>query len=484
MTTGTGSSRACALGLALTLVLSPLPDVVQMLGAGSALAAGPGVGASAAGVGASAGGGGASAGVGASTGGVGVSGAAGVSGGGASASGGASAGAAGVSGAASAGGSGASSGGSASAGAAGVSSSGVSAGVGSTTDSSGVSAGISLNSVLDSEAGAGSPRATGVRTNAYRTRSIGRAEHARAVPPAVSDGRAQSPAGILGSEPDAGDIVSFTERAALLAARAAAERAWEAAEEAADRPASIASASSLATAPPGFLQDARRSMRAETTFNQGRAFLEARKFREARDLLRETIILYPNHDQARALLAWSEYFVGDFGSAIITFKSALRRQPTWEGLYDGLGWSRVRLQRYHLAIAAFRPALDRNPDYADALNGLGSAHFELGQYDLALPTLEKALRRSRPLFGDEPVEAAALRAKVAWSLYYVSRYRDALAAFTRASAAAPNDAELQVGIGWCHIQLGQKAQARAAFQRALQLGPGNEAALEGLRRAS
>jgi len=42
----------------------------------------------------------------------------------------------------------------------------------------------------------------------------------------------------------------------------------------------------------------------------------------------------------------------------------------------------------------------------------------------------------------------------------------------------------EVGIGWCHIQLGQKAQARAALRRALRLGPGNKAALEGLRRAS
>src|SRR5439155_1090655 len=288
---------------------------------------------------ASTGGSGASAGGSASAGAAGVSGAASAGGSGASAGGSASAGAAGVSGATSAGTSGVSAGGSASAGAvgvsgtagvgssgvsagvgasaagvgvsgtAGVSSSGVSAGVGATTDSSPVSEGISVNSVLDSEAAAGSPRATGVRTTAYQKRSIGRAEHARAVPPAVSDGRAQSPAGIFGSEPDAGDIRSFTERAALLAARAAAE------------------AARLASPPPGFLQDARRSMRAETTFNQGRALLEARKFREARDLLRETIILYPNHDQARALLAWSEYFVGDFGSAIITFKSALRRQP-------------------------------------------------------------------------------------------------------------------------------------------------------------
>jgi len=272
-------------------------------------------------------------------------------------------------------------------------------------------------------------------------------------------------------------------RLAALRARDAAERAWEAAEEAGDRPASI-SASSLSTAPPGFFEDVRRSMRAEASFNRGKSLLEARKFQEARDLLRETTILYPDHDPARALLAWSEYFVGDFASAIITFKSALRRQPTWEGLYDGLGWSRLRLGRQHLAIAAFRPALDRNPDYAEALNGLGSALFELGQYDVALPTLEKALRRMRPLIGDEPVEAVALRTKVAWSLYHLGRYRDALAAFSRAGAAAPSSPELQVGMGWCYIQLGQKEQARTAFRRALQLGPGNEAAMEGLRRAS
>jgi len=388
----------------------------------------------------------------------------------------------------------------------------------------------------------------------------------------VPDGRAQSPAGIFGSEPDAGgDITSFTERAALIAARAAdeaarlaalaaetaqrvgerqaaggrpgpqvqlasdvadaamdsarlaadaareaeqaaaetarlatssqpnadglarraamrardaAERAWEAAEEAGDRSASLASASSLSTASSGFFQDLRRSMRAETSFNRGKALLEERRFKEARDLLRETTALYPDHDQARALLAWSEYFVGDFPSAIITFKSALRRQPKWEGLYDGLGWSRLRLGRHHLAIAAFQPALDKNPDYADALNGLGSAHFELGRYDVALPALEKALRRSQTLLGGEPVEGAALRTKVAWSLYHLRRYRDALAAFNRASVTAPSSPELQVGIGWCHIQLGQKEQARVAFQRALQLGPGNEAALEGLRRAS
>jgi Flp pilus assembly protein TadD len=38
-------------------------------------------------------------------------------------------------------------------------------------------------------------------------------------------------------------------------------------------------------------------------------------------------------------------------------------------------------------------------------------------------------------------------------------------------------------MGWCYIQLGQRANARAAFQRAMELGPNDEAARDGFRRA-
>jgi tetratricopeptide (TPR) repeat protein len=193
--------------------------------------------------------------------------------------------------------------------------------------------------------------------------------------------------------------------------------------------------------------------------------------------------LNPSHDEARALLAWCEYFLGDFQGAIISFKSVLRHQPMWEGLYAGLGWSRLRLGRHHLAIAAFQPAVERKPEYLDAVNGLGSAFFELGRYDVALPHLEKALRGLRPLVGNEPPEAAAVRAKVAWSQYYVGRYREALATFVRASLTDPASQPLHVGMGWCYLRLGQKDEARAAFERALKLAPGDDVAREGLRRA-
>jgi tetratricopeptide (TPR) repeat protein len=260
-------------------------------------------------------------------------------------------------------------------------------------------------------------------------------------------------------------------------ARAAAERATEALDEATDR--------SEASAPPrGGASAAVRRTQAETSFVRGSALLEARKYREARDRFAEAVALNPEHDRARAMLAWSQYFLGDFRGAVGSFKTALERQPTWEGLANGLGWSRLRIGRYQLAADAFRDALNRNPDYVDAWNGLGSTLFEHGDYDAALPPLQRALEGYRHLTGPEPPEVTTLRGKIAWSLYYRERYREALAMFIRAGLAAPTTQSFQVGMGWCYLQLGQQAEARTAFRRAEKLGPNDEIVREGLRRAS
>ena len=269
-------------------------------------------------------------------------------------------------------------------------------------------------------------------------------------------------------------------------ARDAAERAWEAVDEAADRPAKGPSASAvvLTSGSSGFFQGVRRNMQAESAFARGTNLMEERKYQEARDQFAEAVTVYPEHDQARAMLGWSEYFLGDFRGATVAFKTTLRRQPTWEGLYNGLGWSRLRLGRYQLAASAFQSALNKNPDYIDALNGLGSAQFERGNYEVALGPLEKALEGSRRALSAEPPEVTTLRGKVAWSLYYLERYREALAMFIRASLAAPDSHQYQVGMGWSYLKLGQKDDARAAFQRAQKLGPTDDVVREGLRRAN
>lgn len=260
-------------------------------------------------------------------------------------------------------------------------------------------------------------------------------------------------------------------------ARAVAQRAREAIDEAIEQ-----RDRSQVISPRG--AGGVRRAQAEASFARGSRLLEARKYRDARDRFAEAVALNPDHDRARAMLAWSQYFLRDFRGAVGSFKTALARQPTWEGLSNGLGWSRLRIGRYQLAADSFREALDRNPDYVDAWNGLGSALFERGDYEAALPPLERALDGYRRLTGPEPPEATTLRGKIAWSLYYGERYREALAMFIRASLSAPTSQPLQAGMGWCYLQLGQQADARAAFQRADRLGPNDEIVREGLRRAS
>src|SRR5947208_13397621 len=250
-------------------------------------------------------------------------------------------------------------------------------------------------------------------------------------------------------------------------ARNAAARAREEIDEAVDRQ----TVSAVRAPSTGTVQSVRRKLLAQASFARGSALLEGRRYQEARNHFAEAVALYPEHDEARSLLAWSEYFLGDFRGAIFTFKTTLRRQPTWAGLYNGLGWSRLRVGRYQLAADAFGSALDRDPDYVDALHGLGSAMFQRGDYELAISPLEKALHRSQRFAGPEPPEVTTMRGKLAWSLYYLERDREALAMFIRASLAAPDSHQLQVGMGWCYLRRGQKREPRAAVQRAATRGP-------------
>jgi tetratricopeptide (TPR) repeat protein len=224
-------------------------------------------------------------------------------------------------------------------------------------------------------------------------------------------------------------------------------------------------------------------MQSQALFRQARVLYDAGDYHSSRDRLLDAVALDESNDQANALLGWSHYHLGEYRAAAIVFKAGLRRQPSWEGLYDGLGWSRFRLGRYHLAMEAFQAALDLSPDHGDALVGLGTALFELGRYEGAIPPLDRGLRGMKTVTGREALEAPAARARLAWSLYYVGRPVEALDAFERALRAAPQGAGLYNGLGWCHLKLGDRQRARVAFERALALQPGYDDAAEGLRQA-
>jgi hypothetical protein len=82
--------------------------------------------------------------------------------------------------------------------------------------------------------------------------------------------------------------------------------------------------------------------------------------------------------------------------------------------------------------------------------GLGALRT-WGLRSRALVLFEKALYGYRRLTGREPPEAMTVRGKMAWSLYYLKRYREALAMFIRGSLGAPSSHQFQVGMGWCYL---------------------------------
>jgi Flp pilus assembly protein TadD len=228
----------------------------------------------------------------------------------------------------------------------------------------------------------------------------------------------------------------------------------------------------------------RRNMEAQTAFETGKARYEAHDLMGARRHLENAVQLNPELDEARALLGWAEFFSGATRASTVTFKTTLRRQPTWEGLYNGLGWSRLRLNRPQLARDAFRAALDANPAYTDAMAGWGLALYELDEYAAAIPALDQATATLEASLGRDAAELVDLREALAWSLYRTGRFGEAAVEFERVIKARPGGPEPQAALGWSYLRLGRRGEARAAFTRALELAPHSSDAARGLSQAS
>ena len=270
---------------------------------------------------------------------------------------------------------------------------------------------------------------------------------------------------------------------AVVRAQKAAARAKEAAEEASDDMLQVVTAAPEAPRADWLIR-VRRNMEAQTAFETGKARYEAHDLMGARRHLENAVQLNPELDEARALLGWAEFFSGATRASTVTFKTTLRRQPTWEGLYNGLGWSRLRLNRPQLARDAFRAALDANPAYTDAMAGWGLALYELDEYAAAIPALDQATATLEASLGRDAAELVDLREALAWSLYRTGRFGEAAVEFERVIKARPGGPEPQAALGWSYLRLGRRGEARAAFLRALELAPNSPDAARGLSQAS
>ncbi|MDP1580833.1 MAG: tetratricopeptide repeat protein, partial [Candidatus Didemnitutus sp.] len=134
--------------------------------------------------------------------------------------------------------------------------------------------------------------------------------------------------------------------------------------------------------------------------------------------------------------------------------------PSNPRAHHNLGFALAARHERTEAVTAYRQALTLDPSYADALNNLGNTLLELGQVTEAHDLLHRA------------TVAAPANAE-AWNGLgnATPTLDDAIAAYRRAVALAPNYAIAQSNLGLALARRGDNADALAALQTAVNLAP-------------
>jgi tetratricopeptide (TPR) repeat protein len=148
------------------------------------------------------------------------------------------------------------------------------------------------------------------------------------------------------------------------------------------------------------------------------------------------------------------------------FRAAVSRDPKSAQAQFGLGNTLVRSGKLSEAEAAYRAALAVDPNMTAARANLGVVYYQLGQLAKAADEFTAALKLN-------PNDAATT-----YLLGAVRLQENSLAEAERLLLKArdldPNLPEAYYGLGALYKMRGQKAEAIAAFEKFLQIGPGQD----------
>lgn len=151
---------------------------------------------------------------------------------------------------------------------------------------------------------------------------------------------------------------------------------------------------------------------------------------------------------------------------------SLEEQTQVEVRYS-IGMAEERSGAYDEAADQFRRVIDLEPEHSGAMNYLGYMWAEQGTHlDEALQLIEKAVAL-------QP-ENGAYVDSLGWVLFKLGRHAEAQVQLQRAADLLPDDPTIFEHLGDVYVALGDIRQARAAYERALQIN--SEENVEQVRR--
>ncbi len=216
---------------------------------------------------------------------------------------------------------------------------------------------------------------------------------------------------------------------------------------------------------------ARRAVAMDSTLvagwnNLGIVLQEAGKFEESRVCLERVIALQPDWADAHNNLANTCRRLGRLDLAEPHYRQALALNPEYAEAHSNLAFLLSTQGRYDAAAAEAQCAIELSP-------GLVDAYLNLAEVEASRHHYEAALRALDMLRAFAPQHPAALVA-YAKTLRQLERNADALGFAREAVALAPHSAEAHQTLAAVLQSLGQTDEALAEFERAAQL-PGSVA---------
>lgn len=118
------------------------------------------------------------------------------------------------------------------------------------------------------------------------------------------------------------------------------------------------------------------------------------KFDDAKNLVTETLLKWPDDIEFLALLAKNERALGNLDAAALCFREALETAPSHCGLWSNLALVLSENGQVDASLAAWRHAVQLEPDNLGALNGLAALNIQRGEFEDARAVLARALALS------------------------------------------------------------------------------------------
>jgi serine/threonine protein kinase/tetratricopeptide (TPR) repeat protein len=181
---------------------------------------------------------------------------------------------------------------------------------------------------------------------------------------------------------------------------------------------------------------------------------------EAMEELNRALAIRPNYDDARRQLGLVLGRLGRIDEAVAEYRKALALRPNAASTYSSMGLMLYSAARYDEAIDAFRKATELQPDNFMGFQRLGTAYHAAGKVDLALENYRRATE-IRP--------SAEALSNIGTLHYGRGDFRKAVEAYRQAIELRPNSATTQRNLGDSLSRLNRKAEAQAAYRKAVEL---------------